>query len=43
MISHWCNNEKPMSVEAMYSVSVTLGIHMEDLYRWKLEAGDHRQ
>lgn len=37
MISFYCSNEKPMSVNAMYVISNILGIHMEQLYEWRLK------
>ncbi|MEC0211837.1 helix-turn-helix domain-containing protein [Paenibacillus ehimensis] len=37
IISHWCTDDRKMSVEAMYTVATFLGIHMEQLYQWKLE------
>lgn len=38
MISHWCNNERLMSVEAMYTAAVLLGIRMDELYQWQISA-----
>ena len=34
MVSHWCNGDRYMSVEAMYTASVELKIRMEALYEW---------
>ncbi|WP_336774224.1 helix-turn-helix domain-containing protein [Paenibacillus sp. MMO-58] len=42
MISHWCNDERKMSVEAMYTAATILEIRMDQLYRWRLEANDSR-
>ncbi|MGG3504734.1 helix-turn-helix transcriptional regulator [Paenibacillus lautus] len=36
MISHWCTNERLMSVEAMYTAAVILNVRMEDLYQWRI-------
>ncbi len=38
MVSHWCNDERPMSVEAMYTASLVLDINMEDLYQWQISS-----
>ncbi|OBZ13321.1 helix-turn-helix transcriptional regulator [Bacillus sp. FJAT-26390] len=43
VISFWCNDERLMSVEAMYTVATILDIKMEELYRWKLEASESRR
>lgn len=43
IISHWCNRERLMSVDAMYTAATILGIKMDQLYRWKLEASDSRR
>ncbi|MGG4035873.1 helix-turn-helix transcriptional regulator [Paenibacillus cisolokensis] len=36
IVSHWCNDERKMSVEAMYTAAVILGIKMEQLYMWQI-------
>jgi transcriptional regulator with XRE-family HTH domain len=38
MISHYCNDDRLMSVEAMYTAAVILEIPMEQLYQWKISA-----
>ncbi|WP_084134512.1 helix-turn-helix domain-containing protein [Paenibacillus harenae] len=43
MISYWCNDERPMSAEAMYTAATILDIRMEQLYHWKLEASESRR
>lgn len=43
MVSHWCRNERLMSVEAMYTVAEVLDIHMEDLYQWQITADPRRR
>lgn len=37
MISHYCNDEKKMSVEAMYAASLILEVDMSELYEWVIE------
>ncbi|OME55092.1 helix-turn-helix domain-containing protein [Paenibacillus odorifer] len=37
MISFYCSGSRPMSTNAMYIISRVLGIHMEDLYEWKMK------
>lgn len=34
MVSHWCNGDRYMSAEAMYTASVVLKIRMDTLYEW---------
>lgn len=36
MVYYWCASEKPMSVEAMHTASLILGIPMESLYSWEI-------
>ncbi|WP_424766281.1 helix-turn-helix domain-containing protein [Paenibacillus sp. sgz302251] len=43
IISYWCNAERPMSVEAMYTAAIILDIKMDQLYQWKLEASESRR
>ncbi|MNW46575.1 helix-turn-helix protein [compost metagenome] len=38
MVSHWCSNERLMSVEGMYTAAVILGIRMDELYQWQISA-----
>ncbi|WP_082067339.1 helix-turn-helix domain-containing protein [Paenibacillus terrae] len=38
MVSYWCKTERMMSVDAMYTVSTILEVHMEDLYQWIITA-----
>ncbi len=37
MVSFYCQNDKKMSIEAMYQAARLLSIHMEDLYDWEVE------
>lgn len=34
MVYHWCNNQRKMSLEAVYAASQFLGVPMEALYDW---------
>ncbi|MFM1655534.1 helix-turn-helix domain-containing protein [Brevibacillus sp. B_LB10_24] len=34
MISYYVKDQKPMSVDAMYTISRVLNCRMEDLYQW---------
>ncbi|MEK3867923.1 helix-turn-helix transcriptional regulator [Paenibacillus sp. FSL R5-0636] len=40
MVYYWCDNSKPMSVEAMHTASLILGVPMEALYTWKVVEKD---
>lgn len=34
MISHFVNNERKMSADAMYTISLIIGCEMSNLYEW---------
>lgn len=34
MVYHWCADERPMSVEALYNASMILEVPMEAFYNW---------
>ncbi|MFK0524720.1 helix-turn-helix transcriptional regulator [Paenibacillus illinoisensis] len=34
MISYYCNDERKMSVEALYVASVILNVPMDQFYEW---------
>ncbi|MEK3851167.1 helix-turn-helix transcriptional regulator [Paenibacillus sp. FSL R7-0340] len=36
-VSHYCNNDKRMSVEALYMAHIILDVPMERFYEWTLE------
>ncbi|MGG4035034.1 helix-turn-helix transcriptional regulator [Paenibacillus cisolokensis] len=43
IVSYWCNNERLMNADAMYTVSVILNIRMDQLYTWRLNANSSRR
>lgn len=37
MVSYYCNSQKRMSPEALYSASIILDVPMERFYEWHLK------
>ncbi|WP_347326776.1 helix-turn-helix domain-containing protein [Paenibacillus wenxiniae] len=38
MVSHYCNNKRTMTIDALYAASVILEVRMDQIYEFKFGA-----